>query len=392
MIAPLEGVRVLDLTQTLAGPYGSMILGDLGAEIIKIEPPGQRQVVGGGTTFKGESVHFLAANRNKKSIILNLKATRGQEIFYELIKKADVVFDNYRAGVLERLGVDYGTLKGINPRIISCSVTGFGSSGPYRDRPAYDLIVQAISGGMSITGDPPPTRAGLPVGDLCGGMFAAQGIMAALYSRERSGVGQRVEVSLLDGQIALLTYCVPEYFIAGTAVGPVGVGQRSDPTYRMFQTKDEPIVIAIAPGARFWENLCRALDREDLITDAKFDSHAQRRENTEELTSIMEKILLSQGAQEWLERLIEEGVPAGPVNTIDKALVDPQVQHQQMVVPVDYVLGGEIKLAANPIKMSGADPVYKSPPTFGQHTEEVLSQLLGYSEAEIAELRKGGVV
>ena len=382
----------MDLTQTLAGPYGSMILGDMGAEIIKIEPPGKRQVVGGGVTFMGESIHFLAVNRNKKSIILNLKASKGKKIFYELTRKADVVFDNYRAGVLERLGIDYATLKGINPRIISCSVTGFGSTGPYKDRPAYDLIVQAISGGMSITGDPPPARAGLPIGDLCGGMFAAHGIMAALYSRERTGVGQRVEVALLDGQIALLTYCVPEYFIAGTAVGPVGVGQRSDPTYRMFKTSDKPIVIAIAPGARFWQNLCRALDREDLATNPRFDTYDKRKESGAELTSIMEQILLGRSSQEWLDRLVREGVPAGPVNTIGEALNDPQVLHQQMVVPVDYVVGGRMKMAGSPIKMSGADPVFASPPTFGQHTEEVLSGLLGYSAADIAELGREGVV
>lgn len=388
----LEGVRVLDLTQTLAGPFGSMILADLGAEVIKIEPPGRRQTVEGGTTFKGETVHFLAINRSKKSIILDLKASKGKEVFYDLARKADVVFDNYRAGVLDRLGIDYETLKSLNPRIISCSVTGFGSTGPYRDRPAYDLIVQAMSGGMSITGEPPPARAGIPIGDLSGGMFAAHGIMAALYARERTRVGQRVEVSLLDGQIALLTYCVPDYFVSGKMVGPVGVGQRADPTYRMFKTKDTHIVIAIAPGSRFWQNLCRALGREDLATDPRFDSFARRRENVAELTSIIEEILLSKTAEEWLELLVKEDVPAGPVNTIDKALADPQVGHQKMVVPVDYVLGGELKLAGNPIKMSGVEQVFKSPPTFGQHTEEVLSQLLGYSEAKISELKREKVI
>ena len=392
MGAALEGVLVLDLTQTLAGPYGSMILGDLGAEVIKIEPPGRRQTVEGGTTFKGESAHFLAVNRNKKSVTLNLKAQKGKEIFYDLTRKADVVFDNYRAGVLERLGIDYETLKSVNPRIICCSVTGFGSTGPYRDRPAYDLLIQAISGGMSITGEPPPARAGLPIADLCGAMFAAHGIIAALYSRERTGVGQRVEISLLDGQIALLTYCVPDYFISGKAVGPVGIGQRADPTYRMFKTKDDRIVIAIAPGARFWENLCKALDCEELATDPRFESFAKRRENGEELASIIQETLLGKSAEEWLERLIKEGVPAGPINTLDEALNNPQVLHQKMVVPVDYVLGGQIKLAGNPIKMSGAEPVFKSPPTFGQHTEEVLSQLLRYSEARIVELRREKVI
>ncbi len=392
MAGALEGVIILDLTQALAGPFGSMLLGDLGAETIKIEPPGQRRAVEGGVVYKGETIHFLATNRNKKSIILDLKMPEGKQVFYELTRKADIVFDNYRAGVPEKLGVDYDTLKGMNPRIISCSVTGFGSPGPYQGRPAYDLIIQAISGGMSITGDPPPARAGLPFSDLCAGMFAVQGIIAALYHRERTGMGQRVEASLLDGQIALLTYCVPDYFISGETVGPVGIGQRADPTYRMFRTSDDYIVIAASPGPRFWEKLCRALGQEELATDPRFDSPEKRHENAAELAAIMEDIFLSQSAGEWLACLIREGVPAGPVNTIDKALKDPQVWHQKMIVPIDYVSGGQIKVAGNPIKMSAAEPAYKSPPTFGQHTEEVLSRFLGYSSEKIAGLRNKKVI
>ncbi len=250
MAGALEGVIILDLTQALAGPFGSMLLADLGAETIKIEPPGQRRAVEGGVVYKGETIHFLSTNRNKKSIILDLKMPEGKQVFYELAQRADIVFDNYRAGVPERLGIDYNTLKDINPRIISCSITGFGSSGPYKDRPAYDLIIQAISGGMSITGEPPPARAGIPIADLSGGMLAAQGLLAALYARERTGMGQRIEVSLLDTQISLLSYCVAEYFVAGSTASPVGIGQRGDPTYRMYQTSNGNIVIAIAPRGR----------------------------------------------------------------------------------------------------------------------------------------------
>ncbi len=393
MAGALEGVIILDLTQALAGPFGSMLLGDLGAEAIKIEPPGQRRAVEGGVVYKGETIHFLSTNRNKKSIILDLKMPEGKQVFYELTRKADIVFDNYRSGVPERLGIDYNTLKDINPRIISCSITGFGSSGLYKDRPAYDLIVQAISGGMSITGEPPPARAGIPIADLSGGMLAAQGVLAALYARERTGMGQRIEVSLLDTQISLLNYCVAEYFVAGSTAGPVGVGQRGDPTYRMYQTSDGNIVIAIAPpGTRFWEKLCHALGRDKLAIDPRFNHFTKRRENADELVAIIQDSLRSKSTEEWLACLIREGVPAGPVNTIDKALKDPQVWHQKMIVPIDCVSGGQIKVAGNPIKMSAAEPVYKSPPTFGQHTEEVLSRLLGYSSAKIAGLRNKGVI
>ena len=391
MVAALEGVLILELTQTLAGPFGAMLLVDLGAEIIKIEPPGMRHNLEGGVSFKDESVYFLAVNRNKKGITLDLKTPKGKEVFLDLSKRADVVFDNYRTGVLEKLGIDYESLRSINPRIISCSITGFGSSGPYRDRPAYDLLVQAMSGGMSITGNPPPARAGLPIGDLCGGMFAAHGVLAALYARERTGKGQKIEVALLDGQIALLTYCVPDFFVSGRAGGPVGIGQRADPTYQMYQTRDEPIVIAIPAGTRFWENLCQALGSEELTTDPRFDSSMKRRDNSPEVTAIIQKKLLNKSAAEWLACFLKEGVPAGPVNTIEKALIDEQVWHQGMVVPVDF--GGEaVLLAGNPIKMSGADPVFRSPPTFGQHTDEVLSQLLGYSSTKIAELRREKVI
>lgn len=386
MAALLEGVRVVDLTQALAGPFASMILADLGAEVIKVEPPGERPLEMAGITFKGDSLLFLAINRNKKSIILDLKLQKGKEVFYDLTRKADVVIDNYRPGVIERLNVDYATLKSVNPGIICCSISGFGSTGPYKDRPAYDIVVQAMSGGMSITGHPPPARAGLPIGDCTGGMFAAHAIMAALYSRQRTGVGHRVEVSLLDSQIALLITHVPEYSITGKAKGT-----EDHPTYRMFKTKDGNIVIAAGGGVRFFPKLCKALGREELTTDPRFGSFSKLIENGKELRSIMQEILLGKSTEEWMERLVKEGVPAGRVNNIEEAITDPQVVHQKMVVPVD-VRGDYIMMAGNPIKVSGVEQVYKSPPTFGQHTEETLSQLLGYSKARIAELRKEKVI
>ena len=383
----LKGVRVLEISQYLAGPYAGMILSDLGAEVIKIEPPGLRQIGDGG--LNSDDFVVLATCRNKKSMVLNFKEQGGKEIFYDLVKNADVVLDNYRPGVLEKLGFDYENLKNINPRIISCSITGFGSTGPYKDRPAFDLILQAMSGGMSITGNPPPVRSGLSISDCVGGMWAAQGVVAALYSREHTGEGKRVEVALLDGQVALLYARVPAFFHMGNITGGPDIAR---PTYRIYKTKDGHIVIAAIGGERFWPALCRGLGREELAIDPRFESVVKRNENVKELTSIMEEIMSSRSTEEWVERFVNEGVPVGPVNTIDKVLSDPQVLHQQMVVPVDWVQGETIWLAGNPIKVSGIEQTFESPPDIGQHTEEIMSQLLEYSDTKIAELRRNQII
>jgi len=275
-----------------------------------------------------------------------------------------------------------------NPGIISCSITGFGSTGPYKDRPAFDIIVQAMSGGMSITGNPPPARSGLSLGDCVGGMWAVQGVLAALYSRKRDGVGHRVEVALLDGQIALLHSRVPSYFYARRLTdGP----DRPGPTYRTYKTKDGSIIVA-AVGDRFWRPVCRALGCEGLATDPRFESVPKRVENREELTSVIQEIMLSMTTEDWLKRFDSEDVPAGPVNTIDKALTDPQTFHQEMVVPVDWAQGEPLWVAGNPIKVSGIEQAFKSPPSIGQHTQEVLSRLLGYSEGRIAQLGREKVI
>jgi CoA:oxalate CoA-transferase len=382
----LDGIRVVELSQYLAGPYAGMILADLGAEVIKVAQPGLRQIGSGG--LNSDDFVFMATHRNKKCITLDLKDPKGKEVFFDLAQKADVVLDNYRPGVLERLGIDYPKVNARNPRIVSCSITGFGSTGPYKDKPAFDIIVQAMSGGMSITGNPPPARSGLSIGDCVGGMWAVQGIAAALYSRQQTGTGYRLEVSLLGGQIALLHSRVPSYFYARKLTeGP----DRPGPTYRVYETKDGHIIIA-AVGDRFWLPVCKALDCEDLATDPMFDSVAKRVENRDELTSRIQEAMLGKTTEEWLTRFDSEDVPAGPVNTIDRAVTDPQVLHQQMVVPVDWSEGEPIWLAGNPIKVSGMDQVFKSPPTIGQHTQEILSGLLGYSAGKIAELTTGKVV
>ena len=386
----LAGVRVLDLTRALAGPYCSMILGDLGAEVIKIEAVQGRKEVTGPYSYKGQDGYFMSVNRSKKSVTLDIRTDDGREVFYDLVKVSDVVLDNFRPGVMERLKVDYEVLKGINAGIISCSISGFGSDGPYRDRPAYDLVVQAISGAMSITGEPgrPPVRSGVAIGDQGAGMFAAHGILAALYARQRTGVGCQVETSLLEAMVAQLAYEASLYLLSGIIPEPLGTGHRTLPFYQAFRTRDGHI--AIAAIDRF-PNLCKAVGREDLTEDPRF-AEDQINEHRDEFIAIMEEVFAGRTTDEWLERLNGNDVPCGPVNTLDKALTDPQVLARDMVVSVDHTLGGRIAQTGNPIRISTTPPDarrrFLSPPTLGEHTTEVLSQLLGYSHERIDRLRQ----
>ncbi|UCH90044.1 MAG: CoA transferase, partial [Thermoplasmata archaeon] len=350
----LDGVRIIDMSRMLSGPYGSMILADMGAEVIKIEEP-----VGGDGTRKlgqyyieGESAYFVSINRNKKSITLNLKTEEGRDIFYRLVEQADVVFDNFRPGILEKLKVDYETLKKINPKIICASVSGFGQDGPYRDRPAFDLILQAIGGAMSITGEPEgdPVRMGIPTGDLAGGMFAAHGVCAALYQREKTGEGCRIDVGLLDSQVSMLTY-VAEYVVFGGEIPkPIGSGHQSVVPYQAFKTADIYIVIAVFVE-KFWQLLCKVLELEHLTNDPKFETNDKRRENKSELIPILQEKLLTKPGEEWLKLLAEAGVPSGPINTVDKVMEDEQVVARNMVPEIDHPKCGKLKVLGNPIKI-----------------------------------------
>jgi len=390
----LEGLRVIDLTRALAGPYGSLIMGDLGAEIIKIEAIGSRPEVTGPYSYKGQDGYFMSVNRSKKSITLDVRTEKGREVLYDLVKISDVVYDNFRPGVLERLKIDYDTLKEINPRIICCSISGYGSTGPYRDRPAYDVVVQAISGAMSITGEEgrPPVRAGIAIGDQGAGMFAVHGILAALYRRERTGVGAKVETSLFENMMALNAYESSLYFISGEVPGPLGAGHRLLALYDCFKTRDGYVSIA---AINKFPGLCRAMEREDLLQDPRF-SDEQIREHKADLIPILREVFLTRTNDEWLARLNDADVPCGPVNTLDKALSDPQVLATDMVIEVEHTLGGKIKQTGNPIKISTTSPELRknflSPPTLGQHTNEVLTQLLGYSREKIEQLREEKVI
>jgi len=387
---PLSNVRILDLSLIMAGPYCTMILGDLGAEVIKIERPGVGEGARGVPPyfFHGESAYFIAMNRNKRSMTLDLKSAKGREIFYELAKDSDVVVDNFRPGVVKKLGVDYDTLRKINPRVICCSISGYGQTGPFNERPAFDLIIQARGGIMSYTGEAGrmPVRMGAPMGDLAGGLFAAQGILAALYQREQTGRGQNIDISLLDCQISLLTYRGQYYFVGNEIAKPVGSGHISLQPIRAFKTKTFDIVIDCNTQEIFAE-LCDAIEAPELAASPKFNSRENRLKNKEELYDILEKTFLTKTGEEWLE-LLDKRIPIGPINTVAKALSDPQILSRNMVAEVDYGNGKKVKILGNPIKMSEIDEeVFKAPPRLGEDTEEILTDILKYSPEDIEELR-----
>jgi CoA:oxalate CoA-transferase len=395
MSKALTGLRILDLTGALSGPYCSLILGDMGAEIIKIEPPDGDIFRNIGPHYQGEwSGYFVAVNRNKKGIVLNLKTEGGLRTFYDLVRASDVVLDNFRGGVLERLRIDYETLSGINPRIISCSITGFGPTGPYGRRAAFDLCVQAFSGILSVTGmeDGEPNKVGVPIGDLAAGMFGVIGILAAVAERAGSGRGQRVDVSMFDSQLSLLTYWIPWYFLSADIPRPLGTGHMGISPHGAYRTKDGQIAMVIGTE-RFWRLLCEVLDAPYLIADPRFETQKKRRQNRHELRQIMEEILSTQTTAEWMASLDDAGIPAAPVNTVDKAIGEPLTRERNMVVAVDQPRAGAVHMAGNPVKMSRTPGEEFSPtPGLGEHTLEILASLLGYSQQKIEQLQAEGAV
>ncbi len=392
---PLSGIRILDLTTIISGPYSTLILGDLGADVIKVERPGGGDG-GRGTPphfFEGESAYFIAINRNKKSMVLDLNSARGREVFYQLVKKSDVVVNNYRPGVTKKLGIEYDTLKNVNPRIICCSVTGYGETGPFKDRPAFDLIIQARGGIMSYTGERGrrPVRMGAPMGDLAGGMFAAHGILAALYQREVTGRGQNVDISLLDCQISLLSYR-GQYYLTGKEIAePLGTGHTSVHPQRDFKTKTFDVVIDCNLQGLF-NDMCAAMGIPEMATNPKFDTRQHRLENKNELYDILEKIFMTKTGEEWLE-ILEKRIPIGPINRIDMALSDPQILSRNMVPEAEYENGKKLKILGNPIKMSEVEQeVFKPAPRLGENTEQILAELLNYSPETIKELKNQKVI
>ena len=390
MHGPLSGIRVLALSQFIAGPFGSMLLGDMGAEIIKIEPPepiGSRAMP--GPNHKGESFYHLAFNRSKKSVTLDLRTKMGSEAFRNLVSISDVVWDNLRPEALKNIGADYDTVKTINPKIISCSLTGFGLSGPYRDRPSFDIGGLAMSGVMSVTGEPggPPLKPGAPIGDITTGMFGALGVCAALIQREHTGRGQLVDVSLLDSCMATLVYEFSYYFCSGIVPRALGSGHLALVPYNAYNTKKGWLVIGPS-----WPRLARVLGLDWMIDDPRFSTQPARLQHKEEFDRLVQEKLMEAPAEDWLELMNTEDIAAAPVNTLDKAAVDPQVEHRHMVLELGHPLGGRVKLAGNPVKMPGSidDSDYSAPPTLGQHNYEVLGGILGYSKEKIDRLLEEG--
>ncbi len=396
---PLEGIKVLDLTHMLAGPYAGMVLADLGAEVVKVEPLGTGEMTRGllsddpNNSFKGFGAYFLTLNRNKKSVSLDLKDVQGLQVFYDLVKSTDVVLNNFSAGVVKKLKIDYDHLSKINPKIITCSITGFGETGKHSSRPAYDQIVQAYSGGMSITGADAstPTRAGIPIGDLGSGLFSVIGMLSALLSREKTGKGQHLDLSLLDVQISLLTYMATMQTLSGVNPEPIGNAHFVHVPYNSFTTKNGFVVIAVITDA-FWQELLNIVDIDNLRKE-EFQSSTGRLQNQKFIESELNKKLSTETSEHWINALNSAKVPCAPINSFSQALSDEQVIHRNMVVEVEHPDGGKVKMPGNPIKLSYTDEdSFSPPPHLGQHTKETLIEWCNYSESEINELIKKKVI
>ncbi len=395
----LEHITVLDLTHMLSGPYGTMLLADLGARTIKVEPPG----TGEGTrrllehdphySRDGMGAYYLTLNRNKQSVCIDLKSETGKAVFMDLVRQADVVFDNFSVGVPTRLGIDHAALSQVNPRIITCSVTGFGETGPATQRPAFDQVVQAMGGGMSITGTPEtgPTRSGIPIGDLGGGIFGAMGVLAALAERERTGKGQHVDISMLDAQISLLNYMATMYLLSGHVPGGIGNGHFVHVPYNSYPTSDGHVIVACI-GDPFFERFVEFIDLPEL-RKPEYKKQPVRFAAKAEIDALIAEAFRQHPTATWLERLQAARIPCGPVNNFAQAMADPQVQARDMVVPVTLHTGETVRMPGNPMKLSAAAPKpFTAPPPLGADTDAVLQTVLGYAPAKLAELKAAGVV
>lgn len=394
MTPPLTGIRVLDFSRHLAGPFAAMTLGDFGADVIKVETPGRGDDTRGYPPYwDGISCYYLSANRNKRSITLNLGTVEGQALVRRLAATADIVIENFRPRTMERWGLGYDDLRRENERLIYCAISAVGSDGPDRDRAGVDLLMQAYSGLMSITGESgrAPVRVGTSVVDLTAGANAVQGLLLALFVRERTGRGQRVESSLLEGQVSWLTYHAVSHFASGEIPGRLGASHASVAPYGAYPTRDGFLIVAVASDA-LWQRFCRTLGREELIADPRFAHNPQRCANRDEMDALLVPVLATETSAEWARRMDAAGVPCSPVNTLDTVLGLPQVAHREMVVdvPRDDIPG--LKLPGIAIKL-GDTPgtIRRPPPKLGEHTDEVLAEA-GFAASEIAGLRERGVV
>ena len=384
---PLEGLRVLDLSRVLAGPYCTMMMADYGADIVKIEPP----IVGDDSRAFGpfvgkESAYFMSLNRNKRSMTLNFKRKEEVEVFKEMVKFADVVVENYRPGTMEKFGLGYDELKAINPKIIYAACSGFGHSGPYQYKPAYDIIVQAMGGIMSITGPEggEPSRVGASVGDIIAGMFTAYGVMMALYHKEKTGEGQKVDVGMLDCQVAVLENAIARYVTSGNVPVPLGNRHPSITPFSSFTAKDGHIIVG-AGNERLWVKLCNILGKSELLADARFDTNSNRTAHVKELSAILNDVFKQKTIHEWMEVLETAELPCAPINTVADIVNDPQIKARNMIVELEHPVAGHLKMAGVPVKMSATPGAVERPaPMLGQHTAELLKEILGWDEAKTA--------
>jgi formyl-CoA transferase len=393
---PLTGIRVLDLSRILAGPHCTMLLGDLGAEVIKVERPGTGDDTRtwGPPFAGGEAAYYLCCNRNKKSITIDLKSPRGVELVKELAKNSDVFVENFTPGLSKRFGLDYETLSTLNPRLVYCSITAYGQDGPYRDRPGYDMVLSAVGGLMWITGEQggDPCKVGVAITDVVTGVHASGAIMAALLWRERSGKGQYIDCSLLDIQVSALANIASNWLVDHREARRWGTAHESIVPYQVFNTSDHPIAIAAA-NQKLWENFCKVIGKAEWIKDERFLTNPKRVENRDALLPMIADILAQKTCDEWMELLVAASVPCGPVNNMERLFSDPQVLHRNMVAEVPHPTIGHLKLCGIPIKYSETPgKIQRPPPLVGEHTEEILKEVLGYDAEGIEGLRREGAI
>ncbi len=398
-MSALNGIRVLDLTHMLSGPYCTMMLADLGADVIKVEPPrrgeGTRRLLetDPNNSIEGMGAYFLTLNRNKQSVTINLKSDVGRAVFYDLVKTGDVVVNNFSVGVPERLKISYPYLKEINPQIITASITGFGETGPGRNRVAFDMVAQASGGGMSITGHPEgdPVRGGIPVGDLGGGVMGIIGVLSALVARQSTGVGQHVDISMQDAQISLLNYMATMHFLSGDVPDRIGNSHFVHVPYDSFACTDGYIIICVITDG-FWKSVTEVLDLPELDTEEN-QVQPGRWKNREEIYRKIRERLATNTQSHWLERLEAARIPCAPVNNFEQALNDPQVRAREMVVSVSHPNGQTVEMPGNPIKLSNTPTTkYTPPPLVGAQTDVILGDLLGYEADAVATLRSQGAI
>ena len=407
MAGPLSHIRVLDLSRVLAGPWAGQNLADLGAEVIKVERPGSgddsrafgppwvKDKEGRDTK---DSAYYSSANRGKKSITINIARPEGQKLARELARISDVLIENYKFGDLARYGLAYDDLAKINPRLVYCSVTGFGQTGPYRERPGYDFMIQGMGGMMSVTGEPDdapgggPQRAGVPVADIITGMYASIAICAALAHREKSGAGQHLDLALLDSQIALLAYQNTNYFSTGSPPGRIGNLHPNIVPYQPFRTQDGRVILACG-NDNLYRKFCEVAGCPELAADARFASNGKRVENRAELSRLLQEIFLKKTTREWVELLDAAGVANGPINDVAQVFQEPQVKARGVKIELEHPVAGKLPLVASPMRFSGTPLEHKlAPPVLGQHTDEILREVLSLSDGEIAGLRAEGVI